>query len=211
MFILTNYTRQVFRAHHHSPYVRILLLAVVIHLLLFVFTPPFQVKPYQLAEAKPVMRLTEVPEFDIPALPPDVPLPPREVIPVDDGCDEITLPPNLVDDLTAIPPLTNRDVKKQPKFYPFDEAPILIKFTPPVYPPLAREAGIQGDVKVKVLVGRDGLVKEVSILESNVTKEMERSALAAAKQCRFKPGKQQTKPVPVMVMMPFKFRLGDCE
>ena len=211
MLTLFNYSRQVLWAHHRSPYVRILLLAVVIHLLLFAFTPPFQVKPYQLAKADPTMDVVDVPVYDIPAPPPEVPLPPSKVVPVESGGVDAPLPPSLYDNAIDIPFATIPSVKKPQKFYPFDEAPVLIKLTAPAYPKLARDAGIQGEVKVKVLVGRDGLVKEVSILESNVTDGMEQAALQAARQCRFKPGKQRNKPVPVTVVIPFMFRLDGCD
>jgi protein TonB len=212
MFALFSYSRQVLRAHHQSPYVRIIVLVAAIHLLVFVFSPPFQVKPYHLdAEAKPPIEVTDIDDISIQPPPADVPLPPSAVIPVDVGGDDNTLPPTLYDDPNDIPALNLPDVKEPPKFYPFDEPPVLIVFKAPVYPKLSREAGIQGDVKLKVLVGRDGLVEEVSILESNVTEEMDQAAMKAARECRFKPGRQQTKPVPVQVVIPFSFRLDDCK
>ena len=212
MSALFDYSRQVLWAHHRSPYVRIIVLAVVIHLLLFAFTPPFQVKPYQLdAKAEPPMKLADIHDYEIPAPPPEVPLPPSEVIPVESGGVDAPLPPSFYDPAIIMPVSTFLAEKKPPKFYPFDEAPVLIKLTAPAYPKLARDAGIQGEVRVKVLVGRDGLVKEVSILESNVTDGMEQAALQAARQCHFKPGKQRNKPVPVQVMIPFMFRLDDCD
>jgi len=74
------------------------------------------------------------------------------------------------------------------------------------YPPLAKEAGIQGKVIVRVLVGKDGkYVKHVilksphKILADAVEKELP--------NLEFTPGIQAGKPIKVWVTIPFDFRL----
>ena len=93
-------------------------------------------------------------------------------------------------------------------FLAFDEPPTLSYFEAPVYPDLAREAGIEGTVRVKVLVAEDGKVLSATLISSDVTTAMEKAALAAAKRCRFNPAKQRTRPVKAHVMIPFHFRLN---
>ena len=93
-------------------------------------------------------------------------------------------------------------------FLAFDEPPTLVYFEAPKYPDLAREAGIEGTVRIKVLVGSDGKVMNVQMIDSDVTSEMEKAALRAAKKCRFNPAKQRTRPVKAHVMIPFHFRLN---
>ncbi len=96
------------------------------------------------------------------------------------------------------------------EFYAFDEAPVLIRFVNPVYPDLARQAGIEGTVELEVLVGVDGKVVEVSVLRSDVTTAMEKAAEQAAMQFLFKPAKQRTVPVEARIAVPIRFKLhGD--
>lgn len=90
-------------------------------------------------------------------------------------------------------------------FIPVEHAPELIAMAAPAYPELARDAGIEGTVLVRALVGRDGFVHEVRILESVLT--LDDAALAAARDAVFKPALQQDKPVAVWVVIPIEFRL----
>ena len=51
------------------------------------------------------------------------------------------------------------------EFVSFDELPVCLIIQPPVYPDLARQAGIDGTVMVQTLVGKDGKVKEAHVVE----------------------------------------------
>jgi TonB family protein len=59
----------------------------------------------------------------------------------------------------------------------------VIKFVPPVYPPLARTARIQGDVRVLVDIAPDGSAKSVSVLSGHPM--LSTAATDAVKQWRF--------------------------
>ena len=93
-------------------------------------------------------------------------------------------------------------------FLAFDEPPSLSFYEPPKYPSLARDAGIEGTVAIKVLVSEEGKVIDAVVLSSDVTPAMEKAALAAAWKCRFRPAKQRTVPVRAHVMIPFQFQLN---
>jgi protein TonB len=80
----------------------------------------------------------------------------------------------------------------------------------PEYPTLAREAGIEGVVFVKVRINESGKVVAACVLSSDVTESMNRAALEAALKCEFEPAKQGDKAVPVDVVIPFEFRLEGC-
>ncbi|MGQ9864510.1 MAG: energy transducer TonB [Bacteroidia bacterium] len=74
------------------------------------------------------------------------------------------------------------------------------------YPPLAKEAGIQGKVIVRILVGKDGKYKRHIVLKSPhpaLTQAVEREI----KSLEFTPGIQAGKPIPVWVTIPFDFKL----
>ncbi len=92
------------------------------------------------------------------------------------------------------------------EFVPVEEQPVLIEKQPPVYPELAQMAKIEGTVIVKVLVGKDGKVKD-AILGKGVNGILDQAALDAAKGYVFKPAMQNKKPVAVWVAIPFRFQL----
>ncbi len=74
------------------------------------------------------------------------------------------------------------------------------------YPPLAKEAGIQGKVIVRVLVGKDGKYVKHVVLKSPhkiLTEAVEKEIPSL----EFTPGIQAGKPIKVWVTIPFDFRL----
>ena len=73
------------------------------------------------------------------------------------------------------------------------------------YPPIAKDAGIQGTVFVYFVVGRDGNVKNVKVLrevDSRLDKEAKRVVESLP---RFEPGQQRGKSVSVQYTIPVKF------
>lgn len=184
-------------------------LAVVVHVIFFAITPPITFEPYQLKEER--FELIDVPqEIEFIAPPKEIVMPQVNVEPAsdDEGAD-LDLPQTTFNDLADMPPPpppadngANEDA-----FIVFDEPPILVEFVTPEYPLIYREAGIEGTVRVRVLVGVDGSVLDAKILSSDAALEMQQAALAAAMKCRFKPAKQRTTPVKAHVMIPFVFRL----
>lgn len=90
-------------------------------------------------------------------------------------------------------------------FVPVEHEPELITIPAPAYPELAREAGIEGTVYVRVLVGEDGFVHNALILESVLG--LDDAALASARAAVFRPASQQERPVAVWIVVPIEFRL----
>lgn len=198
-----------FKARYGKYVRRALIGAVVLHGLTFVLSPPFTFKPYQLREEK--FEVIELPENI------EIPPPPKEIampqVPVeaasDDDADEVEdLPETTFEDFSDMPPPPPPGGGDTGVFLAFDEPPVLVDFVTPRYPDLAREAGFEGTVRVRVLVGEDGKVLGASVLSSDVSPAMEQAAIEAAKKCRFKPAKQRTTPVKAHVMIPFHFRLN---
>ena len=73
------------------------------------------------------------------------------------------------------------------------------------YPEIAREAGMEGRVTVKVLVGPDGnVIKVGSVSGPDVFHDEVRDK---ASDLQFTPGLQNGKPVKVWVTVPFNFKL----
>ncbi len=205
MFVSLERPHRSDRPHHRSPYFRIALIVVAIHLLLFIFTPPFHFKPYQL-EAEEIMVIQNVPDLEIPKPPKEVLKP---VYPVDPYPDpkgqDIKIPPT--DEYPKVVKPVGPAKSPNAGFVPFDQPPELDKFVKPVYPELARLAGMEGTVTVRVTIDIDGKVIAAAVVWSDVTDSMDREAVKAAFRCTFKPAKQQAKPVQVDVVIPFQFRL----
>jgi TonB family protein len=77
----------------------------------------------------------------------------------------------------------------------------------PEYPSKARQAGIEGDVWVRVLVDRRGSVREALLYKSSGTQALDRAALAAAPHNRFEPSTEDGKPVPTWITYRVTFSL----
>lgn len=183
--------------------------AVSIHLLLFYFSPPFDFKPYIIFEGPPTTEIVYPPEIELPPLPDEVARPLKEIIPSDDGedVDDVDIPPNVYPKFPKVLIPAAEEQEKVQEFYPFDEPPALIRAVSPMYPELMRQAGIEGTVDLLVLVGEDGTVLRVSVLQSDVTPAMERAAIAAAKQFLFRPAKQGVFSVKAQMKVPIVFKL----
>lgn len=197
----------IFKQKYHRYLRNSVLWAIFIHINVFVFSPEFTFKPYKLREEK--FEVVDVPDNI------EIPPPPKEIappsVPVEAADDEATdeeIAPTTFDSFEDMPPPPPPSSGGQGVFLAFDEPPVLTEFVSPEYPPLAREAGIEGTVAVRVLVSEEGKVISADVLSSDVTPAMEKAALEAAKQCRFRPAKQRTVPVKAHVMIPFNFRLN---
>ncbi len=91
------------------------------------------------------------------------------------------------------------------EFVPVEEEPVRISIDPPVYPEVALSAGVEGTVVTRVLVGKDGKVKDVRVLEGP---DLLRDAAAdCARTAVFRPALMQHRPVEVWVLMPITFQL----
>jgi len=91
------------------------------------------------------------------------------------------------------------------EFVQVDEEPVRIRMDPPAYPEVARSAEVEGTVMVRALVGKDGRVKEVLILQGQPM--LNDAAIASAKTAVFRPALQAHRPVEIWVVMPITFRL----
>jgi protein TonB len=90
-------------------------------------------------------------------------------------------------------------------FVSVDSEPVRISIDAPVYPQIARTAGIEGTVLVRVLVGKDGKVKDVLYIDG--PEGLKAAAAVCARTAVFKPALMDHKPVVVWVLMPVTFRL----
>jgi protein TonB len=195
----------------HRSYVRHAVVAsLVAHGLIFVLSPPFSFKPYELGQVRECPIVIELPpDLTLPVKPKDISPPEIQVTARNDTDipDDQYPGTSPIDfrDFThpSVPPSNPND-----GFMAFDQMPILVHFEGPTYPKLARQAGFEGRVFIEVLIGEDGRVIRARIVFSEVSAAMERAALSAAKKCLFEPARQRTTPVKARVVIPFEFRLN---
>jgi protein TonB len=140
------------------------------------------------------------------------PPPARPSIPIasddEDIPDELTIEETEIDFTQTIeeaPPPPPEEEEPIVEFYALSEKPEVIKRIEPIYPELARKAGIEGMVIAKVLIGTKGDVEKVEIVKSHPM--LDESATTAAQQFKFKPGKQRDRFVKVWMTIPFTFKL----
>ena len=83
--------------------------------------------------------------------------------------------------------------------------PLKIHDVPPVYPPAAREAGVQGLVILDATIDPTGVVGDIEVLKS--VPELDEAAIAAVEQWRYEPTLVDGLPVPVSMTMTINFTL----
>ena len=88
-----------------------------------------------------------------------------------------------------------------------DSPPVLLKHEVPEYPILALRAGIDGFVVFALVVGADGLVKEIETVTSNVTPAMEWSAEDTIRKYEYSPGTRDGQAVASRVEMAIYYNI----
>ena len=86
--------------------------------------------------------------------------------------------------------------------------PQVVREVKPEYTQEAKDAHIEGSVVVETIVQKDGNVGDVKIVRSlDPTYGLDKEALKAAKQWKFKPGTKNGEPVPVRISIELTFTL----
>jgi periplasmic protein TonB len=81
----------------------------------------------------------------------------------------------------------------------------LISSTPPVYPPLARSRGVEGDVTLDALIDKTGRVTSVKTISGPDL--LQQAAAAAVRQWKYRPATLDGNAVPMHLAVTVKFRL----
>lgn len=95
------------------------------------------------------------------------------------------------------------------EFVPVEILPEMIHEAPLEYPRLAKQAGITGVVWVQALVDKDGNVRDARVGKSSGTVSLDEAAVKQAKQCKFKPGIQNGRPIACWVTYKVEFTLDN--
>lgn len=181
------------------------LLAVLIHVAAILAVPPIDIGAYTMEEAE--IEVVDIPDDIIIPPPPDEverPQLPTELEITDDADLDETIPDTDFDPFDA--PEVLEDTGGGGSFYAFDEAPKPLKPVSPVYPDLARQAGMEGDVMVEVTIDETGRVISARVV-SDSPALLNEAAKAAAMDWLFTPAKQRDNPVKARIVIPFRFSL----
>ena len=82
---------------------------------------------------------------------------------------------------------------------------LLIKSVEPVYPALAKQMRIQGEVELLANIGKDGSITDVKLLSGDSV--LSRAAIEAVKQWKYKPYYLDDQPVAIQTQITVKFKL----
>jgi len=110
------------------------------------------------------------------------------------------------DAIVVVDPTPMEELPKLGEYVYADELPVLVVDVQPVYPELARQAEVEGMIRVRVLVGKDGRVNDVH-LDSSIPM-LDDAAIAAARKWVFKPALSNNRPVAVWIARELRFRLA---
>lgn len=105
------------------------------------------------------------------------------------------------------------DLSAAPTFTPFTVAPSLMNRDEVIsamesnYPPLLKDAGIGGTVKVYFFIDETGTVQDTRVDESSGHPALDEAALSVAGVFRFSPALNRDQEVPVWVSFPITFQV----
>ena len=184
------------------------LMACVLTLLSFYSLQRFETDIDIETESQIIIENIEIPEtqqFETP------PPPARPSIRVesedDDLADDLTIEETDLDNFDAWDAPPPPPSGPQVKFIPYDKAPVPLMPIRPVYPDIAQEAGIEGQVIVQCFIDKKGKVTETIVLKGIPNTGLNESAVDALRKTRFRPAKQRESTVGVWITIPINFTL----
>jgi protein TonB len=180
---------------------------------LLIITLMFQLLPHEsTVEAYKLKRSVETimealpPTLEEMAKPAEAPKP--ATVPVAAASGDVDVETTI--DKTSVVEVVRRTEETDIPVVPFwkvEVKPKPINIPVPVYPDMARTAGIEGQAVVEALVDVDGSVADARILKPSGTASLDQAAIDAAMRSKFSPAMQRDKPVRVWVSIPFRFTL----
>lgn len=195
-------------------------IAFVLHVGVATIFPKFESDVREIRKVEHVIEIQNLPETQQIKRPPP---PPRPAVPIEtesaDIPDDVTIESTDLDfddapvDLPPPPPPGSGDndaVEEEiVEFWAVEQVPQPISQPPPVYPEVARKAGLTGTVFVEFTVTKDGRVSEARVVRGPAI--FHEAALDAVFKFAFKPAMQNDKPVNVRMTQPIRFRLKDSQ
>ncbi|MDE3001515.1 MAG: energy transducer TonB [Gemmatimonadota bacterium] len=189
-------------------------ISVVFLLVLAVMFPSFEMETPARVRRPDVIIVEQIPVIRHPRRPE----PKRPSIPIEADADEVPEDVTIEStelDLERVPVELPAPVRRETahveeevlEFWRVERQPVLIRGTMPVYPEMAKRAGLEGVVFVAFTVGADGSVRQVRAVRG--PEIFRKAAIEAVSQFVFEPAVQNDRVVAVKMSMPIRFRLND--
>ncbi|MCL6465661.1 MAG: TonB family protein [candidate division WOR-3 bacterium] len=196
-----------FEERYYAIAIRVALIAaLVIAIGAFVLLPKeFVVKPYQLRRSVEMVMENLPPQLEKIAEPPKVAKPSVPVAAASEA--EVQATTVEATTFTEVTKKTEETDIPVVAFWKVEVKPNPVDIPKPVYPDLARNAGIEGQCVVEALVDVDGSIIEARIIKSSGNQSLDAAAVEAAYKAKFTPAKQRDKAVRVWVSIPYRFTL----
>ncbi len=190
--------------------------ATAIHFALFIFWPRMETEDVSFSSME-IEAIELPPEIDIPPPPEAIARPATPVI-AEAALDEditiatTTFEDNPVENLPPPPEDVATDISDAPVFTPYTVSPDITnrrevsRALEREYPPLLRDAGIGGTVKVWFFIDEDGKVQDTRVNTSSGHSALDAAALSVADVFKFTPALNRDKKVPVWVALDITFQ-----
>lgn len=192
-----------------------LILATLAHAAVFLAVPAFAIQ--DMATSAGEVEVVPLPEIDVPEPPPDIVRPAEPVFGDADVDPSITIPTTDPDayapDVLPPPPGGGDDLSKAPVFTPTTVRPRLLnadevrRALEGFYPPVLRDAGIGGTVRVWFFLDAGGTVVKTLVDQSSGYGQLDEAALRVADRMEFSPAENRDQRVPVWVSVPITFEV----
>jgi protein TonB len=191
--------------------------ATLIHGGTFAFWPELTAEDFTFDSVE-IEAIELPPEIEIPPPPQQISRPATPVMATAEIDEDITIAPttfeeNPVEELPPPPEEQATDLSSAPTFTPFTVAPTIQNRTEVIramereYPPLLRDAGIGGSVRVFFFIDENGSVQDYRIDSSSGHQALDDAALAVADVYLFTAALNRDKNVPVWVSFPIPFQV----
>lgn len=194
-----------------------MIVATVLHFGTFAFWPEFTAVDVSI-DSTELETIELPPEIEIPPPPQQISRPATPVMAAADIDEDITIAPttfedNPIEDLPPPPEEVGTDISAAPTFTPFTVAPSIqnrndvVRAMEREYPPLLRDAGIGGTVRVYFFIDEEGRVGDRRIDQSSGHQALDDAAMSVAETYQFSPALNRDKKVPVWVSFPITFQV----
>jgi protein TonB len=192
--------------------------AIVVHFAVFLLAPTFHADALEQRYFEAV-AFDVPPEVEIPPPPPEVARPAIPMIASAAISEDITIAPttfdaNPVDYLPPPPPPSTVSPEQEiSRFTPYSVAPVLLnrahveKLLEQEYPPLLRQADIDGVVLIWLQIDSTGAVVATEIKEPSGYESFDAAARRVSRAMHFRPAFNRDKAVEVWVSLPIVFSI----
>jgi len=144
---------------------------------------------------------SSIPMVDPPALPPTLADPYASNVPASQTNSQIS---DVLNFHRTAPARNGSPLTKRWRVSDGVEQGLLIREVKPIYPPLARQAGVQGEVILQAVIGKDGRIENLRVISGNPL--LAKAAWDAVVQWRYRPYLLDGEPVEVETQITVNFK-----